>query len=74
MRDFNRGRMVYWRSDFITGLSGEAIGTLAAGANEVPSPLSSVLIEHLGGVARVRKDETAFDHRDAEYNFAVIAK
>lgn len=36
--------------------------------------MNNVLIEHLGGaVARVGNDETAFDHRDAEYNFAVIA-
>ncbi len=39
---------------------------MVAGANAAPSPLNSVLIEHLGGaVARVGNDETAFDHRDA---------
>jgi FAD/FMN-containing dehydrogenase len=71
---FLPGPHVYWRSDFITGIPDEAIDILVAGANTAPSPLSSVLIEHLGGaVARVGKDETAFDHRDAEYNFAVIA-
>jgi FAD/FMN-containing dehydrogenase len=72
---FQAGPHVYWRSHFITGLSDEAIEIMVAAANAAPSPLSSVLIEHLGGaVARVGKDDTAFDHRDAEYNFAVIAK
>ena len=32
-----------------------------------------LLIEHLGGaVARVGRDETAFNHRDCEYNLAII--
>ncbi len=71
---FQPGPHVYWRSDFLTGLPDEAIDIIVAGANAAPSPLSSLLVEHLGGaVARVGKDETAFDHRDAEYNFAIIA-
>jgi FAD/FMN-containing dehydrogenase len=71
---FQAGPHVYWRSHFLTGIPDEAIDILVAGANAAPSPMSSVLIEHLGGaVARVGKEETAFDHRDAEYNFAVIA-
>ena len=48
---------------------------MVAGANAAPSPLNAVLVEHLGGaVARVGKDDTAFDHRDAEYNLAIIAR
>ena len=71
---FQAGPHVYWRSHFLTGLPDEAIEIMVAAANAAPSPLSSVLVEHLGGaVARVGNDETAFDHRDAEYNFAVIA-
>ena len=71
---FQPGAHVYWRSHFLTGIPDEAMDILVVGANTAPSPMSSVLIEHLGGaVARVGKDETAFDHRDAEYNFAVIA-
>ena len=73
-KGFKPGPHVYWRSHFITGIPDEAIEIMVAAANAAPSPMSSVLIEHLGGaVARVGKDETAFDHRDAEYNFAVIA-
>ena len=72
---FQSGPHVYWRSHFLTGLPGEAIDIMVAAANAAPSPMNSVLVEHVGGaVARVGKDETAFDHRDADYNFAVIAK
>jgi FAD/FMN-containing dehydrogenase len=72
---FAAGLHVYWRSHFLTGLPDEAIEIMVAGANAAPSPLSAVLVEHLGGaVARVGQDDTAFDHRDADYNFAVIAR
>jgi FAD/FMN-containing dehydrogenase len=71
---FPPGAHNYWRSHFLTGIPDEAIEIMVAGANEAPSPLNSVLIEHLGGaVARVGNDETAFDHRDAEYNFLIMA-
>jgi FAD/FMN-containing dehydrogenase len=72
---FASGPHVYWRSHFLTGIPDQAIEILVAGANAAPSPLSAVLVEHLGGaVARVGRDETAFDHRDAEYNLAIIAR
>lgn len=72
---FQPGPHVYWRSHFLTGLPDEAINIVVAGANAAPSPLSAVLVEHVGGaVSRVGRDETAFDHRDAEYNLAIIAR
>lgn len=72
---FAPGPHVYWRSHFLSGLPDEAIDVIVSGANAAPSPLSAVLVEHLGGaVARVGADETAFDHRNAEYNFAVIGR
>lgn len=72
---FQPGPHVYWRSHFLTGLPDEAIEILVAGANAAPSPLSAVLVEHAGGaVARIGQEETAFDHREAEYNLAIIAR
>jgi FAD/FMN-containing dehydrogenase len=72
---FPPGLHVYWRSHFLTGLPDDVIEAMVAGANAAPSPLSAVLVEHLGGaVARVGRDDTAFDHRDADYNWAVIAR
>lgn len=71
---FQPGPHVYWRSHFLTGIPDEAIDIIVAGANAAPSPLSSVVVEHAGGaVARVGQDDTAFDHRHAEYNLAIIA-
>lgn len=72
---FKPGPHVYWRSHFLTGLPDEAIDIIVAAANAAPSPMSAVLIEHFGGaVARVGRDDTAFDHRDAEYNLAIVAR
>jgi FAD/FMN-containing dehydrogenase len=72
---FPSGLPVYWRSHFLTDLGDGAIAKLTAGYEQVTSPLSAVVIEHLGGaVARVDRNATAFDHRDAEYNLAIIAR
>jgi FAD/FMN-containing dehydrogenase len=72
---FPAGLPVYWRSHFLTGLGDAALDTIVAGFGRVTSPLSAVLLEHLGGaVARVDRGATAFDHRDAAYNLAIIAR
>lgn len=72
---FQPGPHVYWKSHFLTGLTDELIDLLIAGANAAPSPMNAVLIEQFGGaVARVGQDETAFDHRNADYNLAIIAR
>ncbi len=72
---FPSGLQVYWRSHFLAGLPDEAIDVLVAGANAAPSPLNAVLIEQLGGaVTHMGQDATAFDHRDAAVNLAIIAR
>jgi FAD/FMN-containing dehydrogenase len=66
---------VYWRSTFLTELSDAAIATLIDHFGTITSPLSALLIEQFGGaVGRVAPGATAFDHRDAEYNLAIIAR
>jgi FAD/FMN-containing dehydrogenase len=72
---FPPGMQVYWTAHFLTGLSDAAIDTLVEHFGRITSPLSAILIEHLGGaVARVGADESAFAYRDAPYNLAVIAR
>jgi FAD/FMN-containing dehydrogenase len=72
---FPHGLQVYWRSDFLRGLQDDFIDTIIEQAGRCTSPLSAVLIEQLGGaVARVPDNASAFGHRDAEYNLAIIAR
>jgi FAD/FMN-containing dehydrogenase len=72
---FPAGLQVYWRSSFLAGIPDEALDTLVDHFSRVASPLSALMLEPLGGaVARVGADETAFNHRDAAYNLAIIAR
>ena len=72
---FPSGLQVYWTGHFLTGLPDEAIETALDAFGRIPSPLSAILFEQLGGaVARVGRDETAFDHRDAAFNLAIISR
>jgi FAD/FMN-containing dehydrogenase len=67
----------YWKSGFVdeSGLSDEAIDTLVGYADTVPSPYTSVVVEHLGGaINRQAPDATAYPHRDAGYSFNVFSR
>jgi FAD/FMN-containing dehydrogenase len=71
---FPAGRLHYWKSNFLRGLSDEAIATLIEGFEAVPSPFSAVAIEPFGGaVGRVPTDETAFPHRQSQYSLVIIS-
>lgn len=66
------GRLNYWKSSFLDELSDEAIDALVAQFAAVPSPLSALAIEHLGGaISRVGPDETAFSERNSPYNLVI---
>jgi FAD/FMN-containing dehydrogenase len=72
---FPHGLQVYWRADFLRGLDDDFIDTVIEQMGRSASPLNAVVIEHLGGaVARVANDATAFGHRDADYNLAIIGR
>ncbi len=72
---FPSGLQVYWKAHFLTGLDDAAIDILVDHFGRITSPLSAILLEHLGGaVAQIGPDETAFSYRDAPYNLAVIAR
>ena len=67
----------YWKSGFVrrSGLSDDAIDTLLRHAETVPSPYTSVVVEHLGGaISSPDADATAYAHRDAGYAFNVFSR
>ena len=65
----------YWKADFLEELSDEAIDVITAQAQDVPSPMTQVLLEHLvhGAVQRVGRNDTAFAQRDGKYSLGVYS-
>lgn len=62
------GMRHYWKSDYLTDLSDEAIDAIVALDARAPSPLAVLDIHHMGGAAgRIAPGVTAFGHRDAPY-------
>jgi FAD/FMN-containing dehydrogenase len=63
----------YNRSDYLQGLSDDAIATMVEHFATVPTPQTHVVLEHLGGaVARVAPDATAVAYREAPYNMLTV--
>ncbi len=72
---FPPGLNVYWTGDFIETLSDDVIETLVARFGEVTSPLSALVVEQFGGASRrVTAEDSAFVHRSADYNIAIISR
>lgn len=70
---FPPGLRHYWKSSFLGGLPDAAIGTLVESFADAPLPGCILLLEQMGGaVRRVSLEETAFPHREAEYNLLVL--
>jgi FAD/FMN-containing dehydrogenase len=58
----------YWRGEYLSGLSDEAIDTFVDHNREPVSPLIQTVIFRLGqAVKAVGEDDAAFSHRDADY-------
>jgi FAD/FMN-containing dehydrogenase len=68
---FPPGRRVYTKSNFLRELSDEGIHTMVKFVATSPSPYTfAPFIEHWNGVARrVAPTDTAFPHRQYEWNF-----
>lgn len=68
------GRLNYWKGEYLTGYSDEAIETFVHYADRKPSPFSKALISHLqGAISRVGHDETAYIHRTAPFLLKINA-
>ncbi len=64
---------VYWKSTFLKDFSAPALDVLAAAGRNLPTPMSSIILEHFhGAMSRVPEDATAFSERKALFNVAVI--
>ena len=73
---FPKGALNYWKAQFLTDLSDEAIRTLVSAFEQCPSPMSMIVIEHFHGAAsRVPVSATACTMRDdrlqRRHHFAV---
>ncbi len=70
---YKPGLLQYWKSSFFKDLGDDAIEVLVDSFVSCPSPLSAIVTEQLGGVVRrVRDQDTAFSHRNAEHSFLVF--
>ena len=68
------GLLNYWKSGFLRELRPDVIDAITDSWGSVPSPLTSIVIEHLGGaVDRVGASETAFSHRGVPYSFTAAS-
>jgi FAD/FMN-containing dehydrogenase len=72
-----KGYRNYWRGEYLSGLSDDAIDTYiehAPGVRAAGIPFSQMIIFRLGqGVTAVPDDATAFSHREADYMFHPIS-
>jgi len=66
------GRLYYWKSHYLPGLSDAAIDVIVDNAWQFSSPYSLTLLSHMGGaIRRHSEDETAFSGRDAEFTINI---
>ena len=69
------GRHHYWKAGFLGDLTDDAVETFVARAADVQSPFTACLMLPLGGAfARVPDGDTPLAHRDAKWNYHVLAQ
>jgi FAD/FMN-containing dehydrogenase len=72
---FPKGALNYWKAQFITDLSDDAIRALVAAFQECPSPMSHIVLEHFHGAAsRVPVPSTACAMRLTGFNVVIISQ
>lgn len=68
-----KGINSYWRADFVTELSDEAIARHVEHAAKLPTPQSTAHFYPIDGAAhRVGRNETAFSYRDANWAEVIV--
>jgi FAD/FMN-containing dehydrogenase len=72
---FPRGALSYWKAQFVTELSDDAIRSLIAGFDACPSPLSHIIVEHFHGAAtRIPLDASACSLRISGFNVVIASQ
>jgi hypothetical protein len=69
------GTLNYWKSAFLSDLSGEAIEVVVDAFEHAPTELCALVIEEFhGAVTRVDPTATAFPHREPGYNLTLASQ
>jgi FAD/FMN-containing dehydrogenase len=64
----------YWKTHLLTRIEDELIDTAVSAFAAVPSARTAVVIQQIGSaVQRVPRDATAFNHRDAAFDFEILS-
>lgn len=68
------GRQNYWKSGLANQISDEAIETIVEYAGKMPSPYTAIVIADChGAFSQVGKTDTAYFHRDMQYDLLILA-
>jgi FAD/FMN-containing dehydrogenase len=72
---FPKAAFNYWKAQFLTELSDDAIRTIIAGFEACPSPMSLIIIEHFHGAAsRIPVTATACSMRVTGFNVVIASQ
>jgi FAD/FMN-containing dehydrogenase len=68
-----RGYRNYLKTNYLKDLSDDAIDIMVERYMRVPAPFSHIVVEHMSGaVSRMDPQATAYNYRDAQYNFLIV--
>ena len=72
---FPKGALSYWKAQFLTALTDDAMRTLIAAFQACPSPMSHIIIEHFHGAAsRIPVAATASTMRVTGFNVVIASQ
>jgi FAD/FMN-containing dehydrogenase len=68
-----RGYRNYLKTNYLRDLSDDAIDIMVERYASTPAPHTHIVVEHMGGaVSRMDRNATAYNYRDAQYNFLIV--
>jgi FAD/FMN-containing dehydrogenase len=72
---FPKGALNYWKAQFLTDLTDDAIRAIVSGFESCPSPMSAIILEHFHGAAsRVPVTATACTMRVTGFNVVIASQ